>query len=33
MREPLGRSAALAWTVILCLTAAFWISVIGWVAS
>jgi hypothetical protein len=33
MREPLDRPAALAWTVIFCLTVAFWIGVIGWVAS
>jgi hypothetical protein len=32
-REPLEQSAAIAWTVIFCLTVAFWISVIGWLAS
>lgn len=35
-REPLDRSAALAWTVIFCGTAAFWIAFvafIGWVLS
>ena len=32
-REPLNRPAAIALTVILCLSAAFWISVIGWLTS
>jgi hypothetical protein len=32
-REPLDRPASIAWTVIFCLSAAFWIGVIGWVIS
>ncbi len=33
MREPLDRHAAIAWTVILCGCAAFWIGVIAWLIS
>ena len=32
-REPFGREAIIAWRVILCCTAAFWIAVVGWLVS
>ena len=32
-REPFDRQAAMAWTVILCGTAAFWLTVAAWVLS
>lgn len=32
-REPFDREAVMAWRVILCGLAAFWIAVIAWVVS
>jgi len=32
-REPFDREAVMAWRVLLCLLACFWLSVAAWVLS